>query len=66
MCSYLVNGLVARRHAAHGPVEGEMGYYYRHLDPQVRLVAISDAQRDNAPDSRGLVVCTTRKMHRAS
>jgi glycosyltransferase involved in cell wall biosynthesis len=35
---------------AHGPVEGEMGYYYGHLDPRVRLVAISDAQRDNAPD----------------
>jgi glycosyltransferase involved in cell wall biosynthesis len=35
---------------AHGPVEGELGDYYRSLHPNVSLVAISEAQRRNAPD----------------
>ncbi|XVS61146.1 glycosyltransferase family 4 protein [Actinosynnema sp. CA-299493] len=35
---------------AHGPVTGEHGSYYRRLNGSVRLVAISDAQRGQAPD----------------
>ena len=35
---------------AHGPVQGELGDYYRSLHPNVSLVAISEAQRRNAPD----------------
>ena len=35
---------------AHGPVQGELGEYYRRLAPGVHLVAISDAQRAAAPD----------------
>jgi glycosyltransferase involved in cell wall biosynthesis len=35
---------------AHGPVDGELGEYYRRLAPSVHLVAISDAQRALAPD----------------
>jgi glycosyltransferase involved in cell wall biosynthesis len=35
---------------AHGPVEGELGDYYRSLHPNVSLIAISEAQRRNAPD----------------
>jgi glycosyltransferase involved in cell wall biosynthesis len=35
---------------AHGPVEGEIGHYYRLLAPAVSLVAISDAQRRLASD----------------
>jgi glycosyltransferase involved in cell wall biosynthesis len=34
---------------AHGPVEGELGEYYRLLGPDVALVAISEAQRKLAP-----------------
>ncbi len=34
----------------HGPMEGELLDYYRHLDGSVSLVAISDAQRTAAPD----------------
>ncbi|MGI9001850.1 MAG: glycosyltransferase family 4 protein [Pseudonocardia sp.] len=34
----------------HGPVDGELGSYYRALGDTVRLVAISHAQRSNAPD----------------
>jgi glycosyltransferase involved in cell wall biosynthesis len=35
---------------AHGPVDGELGDYYRQLGDRVSLVAISDAQRRSAPD----------------
>ena len=35
---------------AHGPVDGEIGQFYRLLSPIVSLVAISDAQRRIAPD----------------
>ena len=35
---------------AHGPVDGEIGEYYRLLSPHVSMVAISNAQRDMAPD----------------
>jgi glycosyltransferase involved in cell wall biosynthesis len=35
---------------AHGPVDGELGEYYRRLSPSVELVAISEAQRAAAPD----------------
>ena len=35
---------------AHGPVNGELGDYYRQLGDRVSLVAISDAQRRSAPD----------------
>ena len=35
---------------AHGPVDGEVGHYYRLLSPVVTMVAISDAQRRIAPD----------------
>ncbi len=34
----------------HGPMDGELGDYYRHLGKTVSLVAISDAQRALAPD----------------
>jgi len=34
----------------HGPVQGEPGRYYRHLESTAHLVAISDAQRGFAPD----------------
>src|SRR2546430_12102303 len=34
----------------HGPVDGEMGVYYRQLGRTVSLVAISDAQRASAPE----------------
>lgn len=34
----------------HGPVNGELGDYYRALGDTVRLVAISTAQRAGAPD----------------
>jgi glycosyltransferase involved in cell wall biosynthesis len=37
---------------AHGPVEGELGTYYRSLGPDIGLVAISDYQRELAPDLR--------------
>ena len=37
---------------AHGPVSGEIGAYYREIDRAVHLVAISDAQRRQAPDLR--------------
>ncbi|WP_134714675.1 glycosyltransferase family 4 protein [Saccharomonospora xinjiangensis] len=35
---------------AHGPVNGEMGQYYRGLGDSVQLVAVSDAQRRLSPD----------------
>jgi glycosyltransferase involved in cell wall biosynthesis len=35
---------------AHGPVDGELGAYYRQLGGELALVAISDAQRRSAPD----------------
>jgi glycosyltransferase involved in cell wall biosynthesis len=35
---------------AHSPCSGEMAVYYRHLSREVRLIAISDAQRRIAPD----------------
>jgi glycosyltransferase involved in cell wall biosynthesis len=35
---------------AHGPVDGELGDYYRQLGDWVGLVAISDAQRRSAPE----------------
>jgi glycosyltransferase involved in cell wall biosynthesis len=35
---------------AHGPVTGDLGRYYRRLNGSVHLVAISDAQRRQAPD----------------
>lgn len=35
---------------AHGPVNGEMGRYYRGLGDSVQLVAVSDAQRRLSPD----------------
>jgi hypothetical protein len=35
---------------AHGPVDGELGDYYRQLGDRVALVAISDIQRRSAPD----------------
>lgn len=35
---------------AHGPVTGEMGRYYRDLGDSVHLVALSEAQRTQAPD----------------
>ncbi|EIE99061.1 glycosyltransferase family 4 protein [Saccharomonospora glauca] len=35
---------------AHGPVNGEMGRYYRGLGDSVHLVAVSDAQRRLSPD----------------
>lgn len=35
---------------AHGPVDGELGDYYRHLSGAISLVAISDDQRRAAPD----------------
>jgi glycosyltransferase involved in cell wall biosynthesis len=35
---------------AHGPVDGELGDYYRQLGDWVGLVAISEAQRRSAPD----------------
>ncbi len=34
----------------HGPVVGDEGDYYRALGRSVRMVAISEAQRSNAPD----------------
>jgi glycosyltransferase involved in cell wall biosynthesis len=34
----------------HGPMDGELGDYYRHLGDGVSLVAISQAQRALAPD----------------
>lgn len=34
----------------HGPVNGELGDYYRTLGNTMRLVAVSDAQRAAAPD----------------
>jgi glycosyltransferase involved in cell wall biosynthesis len=34
----------------HGPMDGELGDYYRQLGDTVSLVAISDAQRGLAPD----------------
>jgi glycosyltransferase involved in cell wall biosynthesis len=34
----------------HGPMDGELGDYYRELGKAVWLVAISDAQRSDAPD----------------
>jgi glycosyltransferase involved in cell wall biosynthesis len=34
---------------AHGPVTGEMADYYRHLEPGISLVAVSDFQRANVP-----------------
>lgn len=37
---------------AHGPVDGEVGDYYRVLGPPVSMVAISDAQQRLAPDVR--------------
>jgi hypothetical protein len=37
----------------HGPVQGELGDYYRALDDRIALVAISDAQRQSAPDLLG-------------
>jgi glycosyltransferase involved in cell wall biosynthesis len=37
---------------AHGPVTDELGAYYRSLGPDTRLVAISDYQRELAPDLR--------------
>jgi glycosyltransferase involved in cell wall biosynthesis len=47
--------LAATRHAAptvvtaHGPVDGEMLDYYRHIGPGIRLVAVADFQRALAP-----------------
>jgi glycosyltransferase involved in cell wall biosynthesis len=35
---------------AHGPVDGEIGEYYRLLSSHVSMVAISNAQRHMAPD----------------
>jgi glycosyltransferase involved in cell wall biosynthesis len=35
---------------AHGPVDGEIGEYYRDLGSSISLVAISDSQRREAPD----------------
>jgi len=35
---------------AHGPVTGEMGLYYRSLSDSAHLVALSRAQRANAPE----------------
>ncbi|ACU97037.1 glycosyltransferase family 4 protein [Saccharomonospora viridis] len=35
---------------AHGPVNGEMGRYYRGLGDSIQLVAVSDAQRRLSPD----------------
>ena len=35
---------------AHGPVNGEMGQYYRGLGDSIQLVAVSDAQRRLSPD----------------
>jgi glycosyltransferase involved in cell wall biosynthesis len=35
---------------AHGPVHGEPGEFFQALGDTVQLVAISDAQRDSAPD----------------
>lgn len=35
---------------AHGPVDGEIGEYYRLLSSRVSMVAISNAQRRMAPD----------------
>jgi len=35
---------------AHGPVDGDIGEYYRDLGSGVSLVAISDSQRSQAPD----------------
>jgi glycosyltransferase involved in cell wall biosynthesis len=52
----LAGPLVAAAHGlptvvtAHGPVQGELGSYYRHLATSVYLVAISDAQRSGALD----------------
>jgi glycosyltransferase involved in cell wall biosynthesis len=37
---------------AHGPVDGELGSYYRNISRWVHLVAISDAQRACAPAIR--------------
>ncbi|MEU8900271.1 glycosyltransferase family 4 protein [Nocardia sp. NPDC048505] len=34
----------------HGPVDPDMHRYYRAFDPSVRLIAISDRQRELAPD----------------
>jgi glycosyltransferase involved in cell wall biosynthesis len=34
----------------HGPMDGELGHYYRQLGDSVSLVAISDSQRALAPD----------------
>jgi glycosyltransferase involved in cell wall biosynthesis len=34
----------------HGPMDGELGDYYRELGEAVSLVAISDAQRTDGPD----------------
>ncbi|HEX6675776.1 MAG TPA: glycosyltransferase family 4 protein [Actinomycetes bacterium] len=47
--------LAATRHAAptvvtaHGPVDGEMLSYYRHIGPGISLVAVADFQRRLAP-----------------
>jgi glycosyltransferase involved in cell wall biosynthesis len=47
--------LAAARHAAptvvtaHGPVDGEMFDYYRHIGPGISLVAVADFQRGLAP-----------------
>jgi glycosyltransferase involved in cell wall biosynthesis len=47
--------LAAGRHAAptvvtaHGPVDGEMLDYYRHIGPGISLVAVADFQRRLAP-----------------
>ncbi|MGH8836667.1 MAG: glycosyltransferase family 4 protein [Actinomycetes bacterium] len=35
---------------AHGPVDGEIGEYYRELGASISLVAISDSQRQQASD----------------
>jgi glycosyltransferase involved in cell wall biosynthesis len=37
---------------AHGPVQGDMGRYYRSISPPADLVAISRAQRASAPGLR--------------
>ena len=47
--------LAATRHSAptvvtaHGPVDGEMLDYYRHVGPGISLVAVADFQRELAP-----------------
>ena len=47
-------------HVTHGPLVGEAGEIYRHLvdgEEPVRLVAISEAQRQSAPDLPWIGVC---------